>query len=431
MNRRVTPELAGRHLLMVGIYYRPEETGVAAYTTALAEHLVVRGMRVTVLCGMPHYPRWRVFDGYERRLKYSEVLDGVEVRRIRTFIPKEQSALRRAVYEGTSGAHVLSLRKSLRPDAILGVVPNLTGGVVAAVAGRRYKRPFGLWVQDLTGPAAEQSGIKGGSGKIARLTSSVEGRTLRSALRIGIVSEGFRPYLNSQGVEADRVRFVPNWSHVPAANKNREAVRAELGWDSEEQVVLHAGNMGLKQGLEEVVRAASSLGGGSRVRFAFLGDGNQRKKLEGLARGTAANVAFIDPLPEQDFVNVLNAADVLLLSERASVSDMSLPSKLTSYFLAGRPVLAAVSMEGATARLLQETGSALVVPAADHESLAAALNRLRTDPELCLALTRRAARFAEANLSAPASLAKMEDIVSDLLAGPRSGAAAEEEVGLD
>lgn len=430
MNRRVTPELAGRHLLMVGIYYRPEETGVAAYTTALAEHLVVRGMRVTMLCGMPHYPRWRVFDGYEGRLKYSEVLNGVEVRRIRTFIPREQSALRRAVYEGTSGAHVLSLRKSLQPDAILGVVPNLTGGLVAAVAGRRYKRPYGLWVQDLTGPAAEQSGIRGGSGKIARMTSRVEGRTLRSALRIGIVSEGFRPYLNTQGVEPDRVRFVPNWSHVPAANKEREAVRAELGWGPEEQVVLHAGNMGLKQGLEEVVRAAGALGSGSRVRFAFLGDGNQRKKLEGLARG-AENVAFIDPLPEQDFVNVLNAADVLLLSERASVSDMSLPSKLTSYFHAGRPVLAAVSMEGATARLLQDTGSALVVPAADHKSLAAALDRLRTEPKLSLELARRAARFAEANLSAPASLAKMENVVSDLLAGPRSGAAAEEEVGLD
>lgn len=411
------PELVGKHLLIVGIYYRPEDTGIAPYTTALAEHLVARGMKVTMLAGMPHYPRWKIFDGYERRLTFSESLNGVDVRRIRTFIPGRQSAIRRALYEATFAAHVFLLRKSLGPDAILGVVPNLSGGLVANIASRRFNRPYGLWVQDLTGPAAQQSGIAGGAGRVAQLTSNLEGRILRGAFRIAIVSEAFRPYLDGHGIPQDRLEFLPNWSHVPGPNRDRYVVREELGWDPDQQVVLHAGNMGLKQGLEEVVRAARLLIDEPGVKFVFLGDGNQRSRLESLAEGLT-NLTFIDPLPEQDFANILSAADVLLLNERASVADMSLPSKLTSYFLAGSPVLAAVSHAGATARFLSETGTALVASAGNPESLVNALYRLGREPALRAELTSKAEKYACANLTSSGSLRKFEDLLAALLDYP-------------
>jgi len=406
--------LVDKHLLIAGIYYRPEATGIATYTTALAEYLVKRGMKVTVLAGMPHYPRWRVFDGYEGRLTSWETLNGVDVRRLRTFIPQRQSAVRRAVYEFSFTFHILWLRKSLNPDAIMGVVPSLSGGLVAAAASNRFRRPYGLWVQDLTGPAAEQSGIAGGSGTVAKLTGRLEGRILRAARRIAIVSEGFRPYLRRHGIAPERLEYLPNWSHIPAPNKDRSVVRAELGWAPEEQVVLHAGNMGLKQGLENVVEAAKLLLDKPATRFVFLGDGSQRTKLETLARDLT-NLRFMDPVADQDFANILSAADVLLVNERESVADMSLPSKLTSYFLVGRPVVAAVASSGATARFLNESGAALVVPAGDPRALVDALNRLGSEPTLRGELTASAARFASINLETSSILRRFEDLVTELV----------------
>src|SRR5439155_358895 len=121
----------------------------------------------------------------------------------------------------------------------------------------------------------------------------------------------------------------------------RHATRRVLGWEPGEQVVLHAGSMGIKQGLEQVIAAARLVEAqGAPVRFVLLGDGSQRQTLQHLGRNLR-RCSFMDPVPAAQLIDVLAAADVLFVSERSSMRDMSLPSKLTSYFLAARPVLAA------------------------------------------------------------------------------------------
>ena len=102
--------------------------------------------------------------------------------------------------------------------------------------------------------------------------------------------------------------------------------------------------MGVKQGLENVVEAArladSQLD--NRVNFILMGDGNQRSALEIRAKGIRS-LQFLDPVPDEQFQSMLADSDVLLVNERPGVEEMSVPSKLTSYFSAGVPVLAATS----------------------------------------------------------------------------------------
>src|SRR5690348_1713806 len=108
--------------------YSPEETGIAPYTTGMAEHLAAEGHGVTVLTGVPHYPQWRVLDGYGGRLMWTEMLGSVEVRRVRHYVPPRQSAVRRALYEATFLSHLLLTASLRRPNAVVGVVPSLSGG---------------------------------------------------------------------------------------------------------------------------------------------------------------------------------------------------------------------------------------------------------------------------------------------------------------
>ena len=61
-------------ILITTINYAPEETGIAPYSTGLAEHLASQGYQVTTLTGLPHYPAWRVSDGYRDRLTISSDL---------------------------------------------------------------------------------------------------------------------------------------------------------------------------------------------------------------------------------------------------------------------------------------------------------------------------------------------------------------------
>jgi glycosyltransferase involved in cell wall biosynthesis len=409
------------NVLIIGINYWPEETGNAPYTTGLAEHLAGAGYAVTVLTGMPYYPGWQVYPAYQRRQRRRERRNNVEIIRGRQYIPARQSALRRALFEGSFLAQGLTARGVPRPDVVLGVLPSLSDGVLAVAAARRFRAPLGLLVADLVGQSAAQSGIAGGQ-RVVGVTSAIEGWVARRADRIAIVAEGFRPVLEQFGVKPDRIERVRNWSHIRPATVPPEITRRKLGLPRDRPIALHAGNMGLKQGLENVVEAARlAQTVAPRLHFVLLGDGNQRADLEARARGLT-NITFLAPLPDDAFPDALAAADVLLVNQRASVTDMSLPSKLTSYFTTGKPVVAAVA-PGAAEREVAQSGGGLVVPPEDPAALVAAISRLTQDAVLASELGAAGQRFAAASLDRGAALARAEEFVGRLLARPESNVA--------
>lgn len=402
-------------ILIAGINYAPEETGIAPYTTGMAEHLERSGHRVTVLTGMPHYPHWSVFDGYRGQITRRERIHGVEVLRLHHYVPERQSALRRALYEGTFLVHAARLPLLRRPDMVVGVIPSLSGGVLARFLARWFHVPYGLLFQDLVGRAADQSGIEGAQ----RVSSSVrrlEVGLAANAARVAVIAEGFRSYLVEGGVDPRRVLRVRNWTHLAPATETRAETRARLGWGPDELVALHAGNMGYKQGLENVLRAADLARRQQRLRFVMQGDGNQRAELEAMARRLALpNLSFLPLAPSGDFPNILAAADYLLVNQRKSVRDMSLPGKLTSYFAAGVPVVAAVSPESETARELSFARAGQVVAPDDPALLLRTLQGLGDAPAERSRLGAAGRRFAEQYLGEANALAGIDRFIDETL----------------
>jgi colanic acid biosynthesis glycosyl transferase WcaI len=406
-------------LLFTCVNYWPEPTGTPKYTTHLAEHFASVGHEVTVLAGMPHYPAWRLRPDY-RTMRREEVVHGVRIVRRAHYVPAHQSAAGRAIYEGTFLVHALTACRLDRPDAIIGVIPSLNGGALARIEAARFRVPYGLIVQDLMGQAAGQSGISGGA-TVAALTRRLEGWCARGAAVVAAASTSFLPYLRGLGVDDERLFHLPNWATVPVPSADRSTIRHGLGWPPGSHVVLHAGNMGLKQGLEQVVEAARLAGGRSpHVRFVLLGDGSQRGSLQEQAAGLA-NVSFLGTQSDERYTEVLAAADVLLLSERTSVRDMSLPSKFTSYCAAGRPVVAAVRPDGATAAEVARSGAGLVTQAGDPGALLDALESLRSDPVHAARLGEAGRLYAAEVLSPARAFARADEFLARLLSATRRG----------
>jgi colanic acid biosynthesis glycosyl transferase WcaI len=408
-------------ILMISMYYWPEESGNAPYSTGIAEHLVSSGHDVTVLTAMPHYPEWRIRRGY-RAWRQTESRNGVRVDRRRHYVPSSQSALKRAAYEGSFFASALPFMPAKGIDAIIGVVPSLSGGALSRLTAARFRVRYGLIVQDLMGSAAEQSGISGGR-RAAGVARQIEKWAVARAVAVAPVSDAFVPYLRSIGVNDDRMEVLANWTNLGPTTRLREETRAALGWGREEWIVLHAGNMGLKQGLEQVVRAARLADErAAPLRFVLMGDGSQRSAIQLLARDTRrlSLCPFVD---SSELPNVLAAADVLFVSERESVVDMSLPSKLTSYFASGRPVIAAVHPNGATARELQRADAGLVTPAGNPEALLRALLHLRDSPIECQRLSANGATYAETHLTRTQALTRVDAFVERLARSARGARA--------
>ncbi|MEV6794569.1 glycosyltransferase family 4 protein [Streptomyces sp. NPDC051320] len=399
---------------MVSTNYAPEHAGIGPYATQIAEHWAALGHETHALTGMPHYPSWSTDPAYAGVWRRTEERAGVRVHRRRHSVPPRQTAVRRALFEGTILLHGLAAPPRIeRPDAVLAQLPSLAGGVLGAWLAARWKVPYVPVVQDLMGAAAAQSGIRGGD-RAAALAERAERYALRRATLVGVIHETFIDKVGAMGVDPARIRLVPNWNHIPGPSRPRAESRARLGWRQDDIVVLHSGNMGLKQGLEVLVDAARR---DPSLRVVLMGDGNQRETLGRLA-ADVPNLVFLPPAEDSEFPDILAAADVLAVTQRASVLDMSVPSKLTSYFASGRPVVASVAAQGGTAQEVLRSGAGVLVSPEDPDALLAAVRRLAGDPVTADALGAQGPRHVASYLSRDAGLARIDALIDEALGGP-------------
>jgi colanic acid biosynthesis glycosyl transferase WcaI len=401
-------------IVILGVNYAPEPTGIAPYTTGIAAGLTKRGHEVFVLTGHPHYPYWRRND-HSVRLRSEETLDGVRIRRLKHPVPQRLSWAGRAVMEVTFGLQLLTTRWG-RPEVVICVTPPLLASAMSAVRARlTWRRPsLGILVQDMYSRGIAET--KATSGLSAKGVRAVESLTIRLSDGVSVIHTGFaRDLTEDFNVDMRRIREIRNWTHVnPPDPLASAAFREAHGWGANDLVVLHAGNMGYKQGLENVVAAATLATGSARsVKFVLLGDGNQRAILQNLAAGVPT-VEFLPPVADGEFPAALGAADVLLVNERPGVGHMSVPSKLTSYFNSGKPVLAATDLAGFTAIEIAASGAGVCVPADRPDLLLSEAIRLGTDPELARQLGEAGQRYCSDLLSEEAAIDRYEQWVIDL-----------------
>ena len=401
-------------ILIVTSNYWPEPTGIAIYSSDLVNTLRSAGYLVEVLTGLPHYPWWHVPNDYQELGEGQYFFDEVSIVRTRHFIPSKMNAWTRTRFETSllwNLNRISKQRVENNFDLVLAYVPTLAAGIVGNRIARKLGIPVGLIVQDLSGAGAKQSGIPGGV-LISKIARFVESKTLQEANSLVIVSPAMRDVVVHFGVPKSRVTQIPNYSAREIFSIDKNVARSKFGWPLDDFLVIHTGNMGAKQDLENVVRAADELRAYSKNKIYLVGHGNQESKLKVLCEGKK-NISVLPAVPDLDYSALLSAADVLLVNERESQIEMSLPSKLTSYLYSERPVLAAVPRGGATWKFLD--GVAELVEAGDPIALARKIEELSKQPEKRECLARRGKYFAQENLNPEAGRRKYLNWIEGLV----------------
>ena len=126
-----------------------------------------------------------------------------------------------------------------------------------------------------------------------------------------------------------------------------------------------------------------------------------------------SNIVVLPAVSDDDYSALLSAADLLLVNERPTQMEMSLPSKLTSYLYSERPVIAAVPRGGATWKFLD--GIAELVEAGKPKALADSIIKLQNDSAKMEKLAKDGLAFAKANLEPSVGRAKYLEWVKKLL----------------
>lgn len=396
-------------ITILSLHYPPEETGNAPYVGALAAGLSARGHEVTSYTAHPHYPEWSIRPGFGQ-WRRSDRIDGVTVERLRHYVPQPPRGIRRLLSELSFGLRLLFVKIPCN-SVVLAVSPALFSTALALARLRffTHRRPqVVVWVQDIYTLGLTET--RQGRGVSAVVTKLVERFTLRSADRVVVIHPRFAEYIiRHLGVNPRNIDVIRNWTHLaPAPETDSREARLALGWPTDIRLAVHTGNMGKKQGLENVVEAARLADArGAPIKFVLVGDGSERRHLEQLAEGVD-RLEFVPPLSDSDYQNALAAADCLVVNELPGVATMSVPSKLTSYFHAARPVVAATDPSGITASEIQKANAGVVVAAGYPDKLLDMALKVTEDSTNAMEYGASGRRYCVEFLSAEAAIAAFD-----------------------
>ena len=165
--------------------------------------------------------------------------------------------------------------------------------------------------------------------------------------------------------------------------------------------VLHFGRYIPLHGLETVVRAAGILEGkGAACRFLMVGDGEERGKIEELARKLGVrSLEFRDPEPPALLAETVRQADLCLgIFGETGKAGRVVPNKVYEAMAAGKPVITGDSP--ASREFLRDGVDCLLCRRGDPAALAEAILRLRGDRALSDRLAAAGRRRFEA-IAAP------------------------------
>jgi len=393
-------------ILLYGINFEPELTGIGKYTGEMARWLAAAGHEVRVVTAPPYYPEWAVRAPYRAGRYLREDWHGVTVYRTPLWVPKRVSGLKRLIHLASfalSSAPVLFSQWRWKPDVVWITEPPLFCTPAALGLSRLSGALSWLHVQDYEVDAAFALGVLKGE-RVKGWVASAERWLMRRFDRVSTISQRMLARAADKGVEASRLVALPNWANIDAIQplSRPSRYRELLGIGEHEVVALYSGNMGGKQGLEILADCALAL---DTLHFVFCGSGPGREILMARCAGLR-HVRFLDLQPVEQLGELLGLADIHLLPQRADAADLVMPSKLTGMLSSGRPVVATAHEGTELATVVAQCG--VVVEPENPGALVAALGSLAAKPELRMQLGHAARAYAEDHLSQSAVLARFE-----------------------
>lgn len=412
-------------ILIYGLNFSPELTGIGKYTGEMAEWLAAHGHEVRVITSPPYYPDWKVREGYSGHGYRVEGANsqGFMTYRCPLWVPARPSGLKRLLHLASfaiSSLPVLLRQAFWRPDLVWVVEPALFCAPGAWLIARLSGARCWLHIQDYEVDAAFDLGLLKGE-RLRRWVTASERWLMRRFDRVSTISKRMIERALSKGIDPARITLFPNWVDISGIQPLTQpsSFRAELGIPNEAVVALYSGNMGNKQGLEILADAARLLQNQPHLHFVFCGNGAGRDDLIQRTAGLE-RVYFLDLQPLERLSDLLGLADLHLLPQRADAADLVMPSKLTGMLASGRPVVATAHPGTELASVVSRCG--VIVPPEEPPVFAAAIAALAADSERRRALGAAGRRFAEDHLAHDAVLQSFVEEAEQCLSLSRSHA---------
>ncbi len=392
-------------VFIVSCVFPPEPVTSALTSADLADEMARRGHEVIVFAPFPNRPTGNVMDGYVRRWKQVEYKNDFKIVHSWHTLSKKSHFIPRVMENisfGLTSTWQLLMEKS--PHVVyMNTWPVFSQNFNSWLL-RRLGIPIVCSVQDIYPESLTGKGMLKKDGWISRVIRYADLRHLQRCTKVTSISSPMLDLLiKNRQLPKEKIYLVPNWMDASKflIGLQREGHFRQLhGINSGLFLAVFAGSLTMSAGVGLYLKVAEMLSHRKDIRILLVGDGSMREKLErDIVVSKVKNIQVVSPLREQDVPEVQAAGDILLLSLSGEMSQSAAPSKLIAYMLSGRPTVASISSESATAKILSEAEAGFVLPPDDPRAVAELLIQLADNRSSLDQLGKNARKYAETHFS--------------------------------
>jgi len=361
--------------------FPPESNAAATRVYERACYWVKWGHQVTVITSAPNFPEGKLFPGYENKWKQAEIMSGIRVVRVKTYIAANQDIVHRTFdFLSFMVTGFFAALKEERPDIIAATSPQfftaVAGWAASAVRGLPFVFELGdLWPASIAAVGAMKRRLA------LKLLEKLELFLYQRSTHIAALTNSFKENLVERGINKNKITVVINGVDLARYGPRDCDMDLSKEWGLENKFVVgYIGTHGMAHALSNVLNAAKSIQENDTICFLLAGAGAERASLmEDAKRRLINNVVFMPRQPKEMMPAIWSLCDVALVHLKNSpVFAGVIPSKIFEAEAMGLPILLAAP-EGEASNIVLNDKAGLHIAAEDPAALADSISQLASN----------------------------------------------------
>jgi len=373
--------------------FPPESNAPANRTYEHALEWINKGADVTVITCVPNFPKGKVYAGYKNRLYQSEMMDGIKVIRVWSYMSLNKGVLRRTLDYISYGVMAFLASLFVKTDVVIATTPQFFTALFGQFAAFLKRKPWIMEVRDLWPESIKAvDAIK--HNRVINFLEKIELYLYRQADRIIVNTDSFKENISARGIDASKIDIVKNGvvlHRFPELPRSERLERA-LGMEGK-FVVGYLGTHGMAHKLSFILESAKSVKD-KDIHFIFVGNGAQKEALlEQKEQLNLTNVTMLPSVGKEAVKEYISLFDIALVPLRKNETFKTvIPSKIFENAAMGKPIL--LGLEGECQRLIESFEAGLCFEPENEQDFIAKLTTLKSNDEQYLNCKKGAIRMA-------------------------------------
>jgi len=368
-------------ILFISENYPPENFAAAIRVYERGLYWKDWGYNTQFITSFPNRHRGKDHVGYSDKLYKDSEEGGLQVLRVKTYVPKRRGIFFRALHQISFmiSAFLGGLLKK-KTSIIIVTTPQFFCSFSGLILSKIKRVAFVLEVADIWTNSIKGT-IKDNS-LFFTFFLGLEEFIYKRSDAIVVLTEGFKKEISKRGISKEKIYVIKN-----GVNKAREVLQKTVNLRKEYNlenkfIIGYAGSLGKAQGLINLVEAAEILHTKKidNVSFVIIGEGDNKEDLEKRS-GHLDNIIFIGSRPKELIPEYMSSFNIGIAHLNSSpVWKTTIPSKIFEMMSFSLPILL-VSPQGEASELINLYKCGVCIPSGNPKALAQSVIEVISDPQ--------------------------------------------------